>query len=251
MPLHYNALVQGLVYHLLGEETGRQVHDEGFSAGKRRYRMFTFSRLRGRYVLQRAEGQIQFPDGVTLLVSSPYRDFCEDVAQVVVRQDRVRLGTQWLRVHTVSLTSPAVPGSEAVFRTLSPVTVYSTVSRPDGTRFTYYFEPGSREFARLLSQNLLRKFEAFTGMPYRGEGVEFQWVGRSDLSVVRYRGGIIKGYMGCLRGRGDLALLQLGLEAGLGAKNAQGFGMVEVVWKGGSDDADRGANSPWKGVARG
>jgi CRISPR-associated endoribonuclease Cas6 len=229
LPIHYNHLVQGLVYGLLGEEFAQRVHDEGFSAGERHLRLFAFSRLLGTYALRRESMTIEFPDAVALVVSSPLEDFVRALGRALLDRPSVHLGRVPLRLESVRFDHPRVPPGPVRFRTLSPVTVYSTVARPDGSRFTYYFEPRSGEFERLAFQNLTRKYEAASGRPYAGPGIDLRWRSLARLSVVRYEGGVIKGYTGVFEADGDPALLQLALDAGLGAKNAQGFGLLEVA----------------------
>jgi CRISPR-associated endoribonuclease Cas6 len=229
LPIHYNHLVQGLVYGLLEVAFAQKVHQEGFRAGGRQLRLFAFSRLLGPYVLHREALTIEFPDVVRLVVSSPVEDFVRALGRTLLDRSEAQLGGARLRLESVRFDHPRVPDGAVRFRTLSPVTVFSTVERPDGTRFTYYFEPRSGEFRRLAVQNLARKYEAATGRPYAGPGADVRWVSAERLSVVRYRGGVVKGYTGVLEAEGDPVLLQLALDAGLGAKNAQGFGLLEVV----------------------
>ena len=47
--------------------------------------------------------------------------------------------------------------------------------------------------------------------------------------IVKYREMVIKGWMGRLVLKGNRKLFKLGYECGIGSKNSQGFGMVEVV----------------------
>ena len=46
---------------------------------------------------------------------------------------------------------------------------------------------------------------------------------------MKYRETVIKGWMGRFVLKGNRKLLKLGYECGIGSKNSQGFGMVEVV----------------------
>jgi CRISPR-associated endoribonuclease Cas6 len=229
VPLHYNQYVQALVYRLLGQELADRVHEEGFPAGARRLRLFAFSRLLGPYALHQEESAISFGERARLVVSSPMEEFVPALARALVDSAGLHIASVAVAVESVRFDHPRVPGDRAVFRTLSPVSVYSTVARPDGTRFTYYFEPRSGEFERLATENLRRKYEALTGRPYAGPGVRWRWRGQPRLAVIRYDRGIVKGYAGTVEGEGDPVLLQLALDAGLGAKNAQGFGLLELA----------------------
>ncbi|HYX71537.1 MAG TPA: hypothetical protein VE732_02095, partial [Nitrososphaera sp.] len=48
LPLNYNHAVAGLIYRMIGnasEEFATALHDEGYEADRRRFKLFTFSRL--------------------------------------------------------------------------------------------------------------------------------------------------------------------------------------------------------------
>jgi len=231
LPIHYNRLVQGLIYSLLEEEVAGFIHDTGFTRGRRSFRLFTFSRLMGRYAIDRAGGNIAFTGDVRLVISSPYAEFVDSLGQVILNSQRLRLGRDYVRLQSVKADEHTVETDEIVVRTLSPITAYSTVERPDGSSFTYYFEPREGEFGRLLGHNLVRKMEAFTGQTFEADD-SFRLVALTrpcKLCIVRYAGGVIKGYTGHFHLAGDRRLLQMGLDAGFGAKNSQGFGLCELA----------------------
>ncbi len=65
---------------------------------------------------------------------------------------------------------------------------------------------------------------------YRGElQVEPVKICQKYKKKVVYRKTLIEAWEGYYRIKGSKEILKLALEAGLGAKNPQGFGMVEVV----------------------
>ncbi len=49
------------------------------------------------------------------------------------------------------------------------------------------------------------------------------------MKIINYKDTIIKGYTGKLRLSGPKELLQLAVDGGIGSKNSQGFGCVEVI----------------------
>ncbi|MDI6814456.1 MAG: CRISPR-associated endoribonuclease Cas6, partial [Desulfitobacteriaceae bacterium] len=61
--------------------------------------------------------------------------------------------------------------------------------------------------------------------------IRIRALGRTQLHIIPYKGGIIKGYSGNLELLGSQSQLQLAVDAGLGSKNAQGFGCLEVMGK--------------------
>ncbi len=44
-----------------------------------------------------------------------------------------------------------------IVKTLSPITVYSTLETPDGRKKTYYYNPFKADFKELIIKNLQRK----------------------------------------------------------------------------------------------
>jgi len=61
------------------------------------------------------------------------------------------------------------------------------------------------------------------------EDVEIEPISKTKLSVVKYKDFVIKGYSGKFIMKGPVPLLQMGIGTGLGSKNSQGFGCVEVI----------------------
>ncbi|GAB6876613.1 CRISPR-associated endoribonuclease Cas6 [Thermaerobacter litoralis] len=171
---------------------------------------------------------IRFAGSVRLTVSSPYAPVVHAVASRALQLGSLRLGSQVVEVESVRFEELPPITPPVTLRARTPITVYSTVNRPDGSRFTYFFEPRSGEFERLVAENLVRKWEAFTGRTYEGPGIQIRWRGAARGHVARFRHGIIKGFTGTFEASGDPALIALGLEAGFGSKNAQGFGLCDL-----------------------
>ena len=109
----------------------------------------------------------------------------------------------------------------------SPLTVYST-DREFGR--IYYFNPEEKEFYERINENFYRKYEAYYGVrpfsPIQMEKIEE--IPARKL-VTRYQGVYITGWYGTYELRGERKYLDFLYQAGLGSKNAQGFGMFEVM----------------------
>lgn len=226
VPVDYNHLVQAAIYGSISRELSSFLHDEGFLYGKRRFKMFTFSRLLGHFSLDRGSRLLVYDGDVTLYISSPIGRFVEELASTLVKRGYMVLGK---RLEVVEVAIPPAPriASEVRVRTLSPVTVYSTLYTPDGRKKTYYYSPYEREFSRLASDNAKKKYY-----------VLHRRVIKSDMEVeplrvkevfASYKGTVVRGWVGRFILRGPKSLIATVYEAGLGAKNSQGFGMLEVV----------------------
>jgi CRISPR-associated endoribonuclease Cas6 len=228
LPVHYNQAVQGFLYRHLSEEVATAFHEEGFVEGKRRLKMFVFSRLQGRSVFQ--DGHIVFPEQFSLVVASPEVGFLESLALEVMNRREVRLGENTVRLVSVEVDVDPAYRSPVLLYALSPITVYSTLSRADGRRKTYYYSPTEPEFSELLVRNLQRKWRALTGeeVPVDGASVQPWRVSNRNHHVVTYKGTVIKAWSGIYEAHLPEPLFRMALDAGLGSKNSQGFGCVGV-----------------------
>ena len=235
MPVHYNQLLQGLVYHHLGQALADRVHTQGFQHEKRQFRMFTFSRLVGRTRLRRnANGtnELEFSGPVSFWLASPETEILESFASHIVRAGQVRVGDTECRVNAVEVPFTEIPESKVPVRTLSPITVYSTLLTGDGRKKTYYFAPTEREFSEQVDANLRKKAAALGHDSNSPNGLVTLTPVRmstKDQHIVLFKNTVIKAWSGIYELTGPPDLLRLAFDCGLGAKNSQGFGMIELA----------------------
>ena len=229
LPISYNHLLQGALYNSLNAELSAFLHEKGYTDGKRSFKLFSFSLLQGAYQMDRIKKTITFNGEIKLTISSPLRDFCQSLVNVLLTKGSMRLGAQEAEVEKINVTQWKVEGNRAVVRTLSPTVLYSTLLRPDGRKYTVYFQPGETDYGDLFNANLHKKYRAF-GQATEPEGkVEVRPLGLQKMRIINYKDTVIKGYTGKLLLTGPQELLQLAVDGGIGSKNSQGFGCVELV----------------------
>jgi CRISPR-associated endoribonuclease Cas6 len=279
IPIHYNFLLQSVLYNSMDKATASIVHNQGYSVGTRVFRYFTFSRLLGHAQLSTDRKSIRFPDDCEWIICSPLKEILNSIAKGFLQAGVLTLGSAKADITAVRVEDPATDAfskqsidirssefSRIKVRTLSPVVAYSTMLRGDGKKYTVYFQPGEPEFERIVSENLRKKEEGLRSLDSdrywlslsninkmtdakiqnanergvsRASGLATPgnmancfkvWPkNRPRLSIIKYKGGIIKGYSALLELEGPRTTLQLALDAGLGSKNAQGFGCLEVI----------------------
>lgn len=230
VPLHYNKAVQELIYAMIRPQLP-QVHDEGYSTGGREMRLFVFSRLLGR-VTTIKNGCIAFRPPVALKVASPHDSFIEALAQGLVHTPVTDLAGVRLLFHGLSVQPPPkFPSSGARFLAISPVTVYSTLFTPEGKKKTYYYHPTEAEFASQIKRNLGRKAALLGLDPGVVDDIALKSVRvqSSDQKVLYFKDTVVKGWLGQYVLEGNPTMLQVALDCGIGAKNSQGFGMLERI----------------------
>ncbi len=230
LPIHYNYLLQSALYRLLDPDFARFLHNEGYMYGKRSFRLFTFSQLLGKYRLIKEQKQICFQGQVKLRVHSPLAPFCQSIMNTLLLEEGIRLGQARLNVIEIECTQPDINKDTLLVQTLSPITVYSTMFRPDGRKFTHYYQPRDSEFSEHIRNNLLKKFELVYQSVPSSTRLHIEPLGQTKERIVLYKGFVIKGHIGQFQlWAEDRRLLSLALDAGIGSKGSQGFGCVEPV----------------------
>ncbi|MGQ0792789.1 MAG: CRISPR-associated endoribonuclease Cas6 [Deltaproteobacteria bacterium] len=233
LPIHHSHYVQAFIYRSISQKLADMLHTRGFSAQGRTFRLFTFSRILGEYEINKSKETITFASPFRLVVSSPMREFIEELGEELLRGERGRIHSQTLRLAAVEMSDFAVEADKLIIKMLSPATIYSTLSRADGKKKTYYYTPFEREFAELIGENAKKKFRAFYERePEGGLSLLPVKVNNSNEKIMFYRDTVIKGWMGIYELGGDRELIKLAYDAGLGGKNSQGFGCFEVVGRG-------------------
>ncbi|NPB09593.1 MAG: CRISPR-associated endoribonuclease Cas6, partial [Thermodesulfobacteria bacterium] len=125
LPVHYNHLVQGFIYASLDEALARFYHDRGFNYGKRRFKLFTFSRLlcRERRFLRETR-EIALRGRVCLKIGAVDERLLESLATHLVRRGRFRLGENTCELEAVEVEMPVEAEGPVVVRAISPITTY-------------------------------------------------------------------------------------------------------------------------------
>ena len=240
LPVQYNNLIQGLIYNNLDEALSSWLHEKGHVHEARRFKLFTFSRLFGKANIR--EGRITFEGPAHFYLASVDAEVLGSLAEHLLRSPQVRLGSAACRVEEVSVEPAPEPvnGGPARLKALSPITVYSTLTKADGARKTYYYAPQEGEWNEAILANLARKSRSLDWQTDPERDLEGSWVrpckvSNRDHKILDFKGTVIKGWTGLYEAKLPEPYLRLAYDAGLGSKNSQGFGMVGVpnVRKGG------------------
>lgn len=229
LPITYNHLLQAAIYKTVDPEMAAFLHGKGYETGSRVFKLFSFSRLSGRFCINKDKGTIKFYEGIKLIISSPVDRFCQSIANGLLNKDNICLGNNSVKVEKIVVQQLNVEKEKVVLKTLSPIVVYSTLLRPDGRKYTCYFQPGEPDYNSLITNNLCKKYKAFYGQDAPEGEVKVFGLGQMRMHVVNYKNTVIKGYSGKLKLTGPVELLQIAVDAGLGSKNSQGFGCVALL----------------------
>ena len=231
LPIHYNHIVQSVIYNSLDDRLASFLHDFGYKNKKRAFRLFTFSRLIGRFELKKDLGQIFFHNSVKLVIMSPISEFCNSLVSNLLLRGKVKMGKTEVSVLEARCNHITVNSEQIKVKTLSPIVTYSTLFRTDGRKYTCYFQPNDADFHSLIQANLKKKYLAFYQKEPPDEEVQVQVLPSPRLAVINYKKTIIKGDTGRFIISGPSCLLKFAVEGGIGSKNSQGFGCLQIMSK--------------------
>ena len=121
------------------------------------------------------------------------------------------------------MSNKHVNRTNVIFESVSPVVVRKKQS--DGS--TIYLKPAEQEFVNNLKRNFYEKYKAiYNEQP---EEIEIIPLGEHKKTVTQYKGIWVTGYSGNYNVKGNSKSLELIYNSGLGIKNSQGFGLVNII----------------------
>lgn len=229
LPLQYNNIMQAVILNWLGDENYQKfIHDVGFKFENRKYKLFTFSKMYGRFKIKKENKTIAFSNGANFTISSLEDKFLNYLAANVIEKDNFKFGNNRVSVNSIQSIYNKISDKEEIY-TRSPIVVYSTFKNYVGNK-TYYYSPSEREFSELIRKNLIHKYEAYYEQAPENDNFSIQPINQSKLKqrVVLYKGYIIKGWDGEFLIQGSKEFMNIAYNAGIGSKNSQGFGCVEI-----------------------
>lgn len=225
LPINYQHILQAIIYEGIREipEYAKQVHDYGYHKGKRTYKLFQFSLLRGKYRIE--QKKIIFEEDVSFEIRSVDSQLIHTLKDYFENKG-ITYGDQHYTVASVQLEDRTIESEDILVRMKTPITVHAT---DKFTKQTVFFRPDEARFAEYVNANFKRKYCAYTGVKPE-EDIEIQPVTFSDRDklVTKYKNFYISGWYGIYRLRGKRRYLDFLYQTGIGEKNAQGFGMFEI-----------------------
>lgn len=239
LPTHYNHIIQAAILNWIEDEAYQKfIHDIGYVYEGRTFKLFTFSKVMGKYTLTANKKEMIFEGKVKLVISSSQTKFIECLERSLRDPNKTwRLGRNEVNIISINKEEEPLVGHEIVVRSLSPIVAYNTILEGDKKK-TKYYGPEDVEFENILRQNLIKKYKSIAVM---NSGLKIKEFKEDDFkitalkpktlskAIVYYKGFVIVGFNGQFKLQGSPILLQLALETGLGGKNAQGFGCIQYM----------------------
>lgn len=229
LPISNHSTLQGFIYRILSYAPGYSafLHEMGYGEDPRDFKLFVFGRIEGKYRVHLPE--ITYYDQIAIEVRSPMRAFCDVFYHGVMEMEQYELNHQQMNLLGCVSCKRVVSSPHCLVKMLSPVTLSRTVYAEDGRKKTIYIPPEAEEFGALINQNYRRKYTAAAGVEPEDDITLIPWrVSERDKYVTKFGGRIyITGWNGIYELRGTPEALTFLYDAGLGARNSQGFGLFE------------------------
>ena len=223
IPFNYNYQLQSSLYALLGEVGGSDFwHDKGFRYYDSTFKGFCFGKLEGNYRTYPEDKKIAFEDTVNLEVRSPSFDFIDTFQRALEKHPYIKLFNTRLNVVGASLINRHFDSEKLLVQAVTPMIIHTT--REDG--HTVYYDPDDESYFERLCRNAEKKYTAITG---EQEGnIKLLPAGTFKKTVTRYKNLFLTGYTGTMELTSSIKMAEFIYNAGLGEKNSQGFGFVQV-----------------------
>ncbi len=228
LPLHHNYILQVMLYKNLPKFLSDFLHDMGFFYNKRRFKLFTFSKLQSEHFIPMVRRKkIKYKTPVALIISSGISDITKNWGETFLKKDAVYLGKNRLYLENIEVLEAPEFKDETIIKTLSPITVYRTFE--NGKKYYRYYSPEENEFKELIKENVKKKYHILKGKDPEDFEFDIQPLKNIKKVLFKYKDFPIEAYEGIFKIKTDPEILKTIYDTGLGAKNPQGFGMIEVV----------------------
>jgi CRISPR-associated endoribonuclease Cas6 len=235
LPKSYNHQVQSFIYKHLDADFNN-LHNEGYTYHKREFKLFTFSKVRTQdksfkpYI---KDNHINLGKRICVYVSSIDDSFIENLSKNLLTNREIILNNNRLKLHSIfpedpDRTDKIIKRGEIKVKTISPVVIYST----DSQKKRIYHSPFDDDYSIRVKNNLINKYKAYNGVD-EVNGLDFEIKvskGHPIKSIAEmFKNTYIQGYYGSFMLSGSEELLRLAYYCGIGSKNSQGFGFLNVL----------------------
>jgi CRISPR-associated endoribonuclease Cas6 len=251
LPIGFNEYFQALIYNYLNIDAAEWLHNTGYRLEDKTFKFFTFSPFLEKANYYSKEKFFIFPQKVSFYIASPLDWLLEQFAVNISKCDSLEIGRVFPFANRLVVSSIDIikevrfTGPIIKVKAITPIEAHSTFRTADNQKKTHYYTPFEEDFSQMVDMNLGRKWKTLfkQDCPYHlcikplfhGNGNE-----RIFYFGVGEKRTLIKGWKGVYLLEGEPRFLEFGYASGLGSRNTNGCGLVELVSQG---DDDRRANN--------
>ena len=156
---------------------------------------------------------------------SPAFSFIDSFQRAVECHPFIQLFDTRLDIVGASLMNRHFDSGHIVLQAVTPVAAHKTME--DGR--TYFFSPEENDYYIRICNNAVKKYETVVGKS--ADTVMLRSYGEFKKTVTKYKKTFITGYTGAFEINTSLQMAEFLYNTGLGEKNSQGFGFVNIMDK--------------------
>ncbi len=239
IPFSYLYECSAVIYKILSRSDkafAAWLHDNGFAADNKKFKLFTFSFLDIPKYKKYGDKIEILSDHMDWQISFLPERSTQEFVQGLFKEQQLEIGTRQAsvrcRVQNVSMLPEPNFNEKMIFRTISPVCIQL---KRDDESFEY-ISPDHHQAEKILRSNALDKYKAFYGNDYTKTNFPFHMhlLSKPVSKLITVKAGTteetkIRGYLFKFILYAPIDLMKIIYHAGLGGKNSLGFGIVEEV----------------------
>jgi CRISPR-associated endoribonuclease Cas6 len=234
--INYNYHLTALIYSLIGNPASKKSiknnsnTEDGDVFKDKKYKLFCFSKL--------------FPENSKVLgstleirgktdwyISSPFEDFLFFISNELLKKGKINIGTGKFNVTLAEVIRNPVFHEKMKFKSISPITVQSTVEK-NGKKETISYSPNEDRFIEKLKKNLIKKSQIVYGENFSEEDIHISIddeYRRGKGKVIAFKDTMIKCYQVPVTLNCDERIMRVAYDCGVGEKNPAGFGCLDIA----------------------
>jgi len=249
LPLNYKYPVSSWIYKVFAaadKDFATQLHHVGYRTEEgKQLKLFTFSDIqvpRGQWKIVGDRMKI-WSDTVTLILSFQLPEQLQHFITGIFTNQQLTIGDEISQLHAKvrqveAISQTMVPGETYRFKTLSPLFMAKKVENQPHPK---YIAPTDPDYRLLFSKNLIDKYHAHClqsetkAKPFTTDDINLTLLTKEPKSVLQTIKAFtkeetkIQAFRFHFELSGPFELIEIGLNAGFGAENAQGFGCCGLI----------------------
>jgi len=241
-PFDYHSILSAVIYNIINttdSDFARWLHDHGYGE-KRKYKFFNFSPVTtkpGELEVDRKNRVVIFKtDTAYMYISTPKEELAISLINSLSVVKMIKVRGEWYKIDSVTAISPPSFENSAIFKAISPIVLTRPVVDESGKFLPpEYIRPWDKDINHALKKNAISKYREF-GCDIDEANVEFhvdeKYIKKKGQDRVicarRYKKEKIIGFKVPVKVEAPPEFLHFIYDIGLGVKNSQGFGMIEL-----------------------
>lgn len=242
IPFNYQYELSSWIYKIISnadEEYAYFLHQNGYESNRKSFKFFCFSNLIiPQYKVIKNVGFLLQTRQLALYISFYLDRAAEKFVSGLFRNQQGSIGTKEhqldFQVERIEVAPIKITSEKVHLQTISPL----VIAQKNNRGYKDYLHPLDKGFKELFIKNLIEKYKASDkDLPLSWQNYPFELeVDKRNIrsKLITIKQGTpnavqVKGYLFDFILQAPQELLEIGLTAGFGNENAQGFGMCDII----------------------